>query len=85
MKVNLSKTEARAKIDSFFHKTTFTTEDLRKIKRIAMKYNIKLGEYRKYFCKKCNSKLKGKILNITKTHKTIQCSVCNYKNKFKLI
>lgn len=83
MKTKLSKTEAKDKINSFFKKSNFTAEEVKKIKRLAMKFNITLKEQRKKFCKSCLSKLRGKT-RITKTYKTIECSSCNYKNKFKI-
>ena len=49
MKRVLSRLEAKAKIDSFFQKKEFGSEELRKIKRLAMKHRIKLGGYRKSF------------------------------------
>jgi len=83
MKTNLSKTEARAKIDNFFKKSDIDKEQLKKIRRLAMKFNIKLKEHKKTFCKACLSPLKGQI-RLTKTHKTIICAVCNFRNRFKL-
>ncbi len=83
MKIKLSKTEAKERIDSFFKKSKFSSEDVKKMKRLGMKYNIKLGIYRKKFCKKCLSKLKGKT-RITKSHKSIECEICGNLNRFKL-
>ena len=83
MKTSLSKTEAKEKIKLFFQKSDFNAEEVKKIKRLAMKFNIKLRDYRKLFCKKCLSKLKGK-LRVTKTHKTVECAACGYKNNVKL-
>lgn len=83
MKTSLSKTEAREKIETFFKKKDFTAEEMKKIKRLAMKFRIRLCPSRKLFCKKCLSKLKGKT-RITKTHKMVECSSCGYKNRFKL-
>ena len=83
MKPQISKTQAREKIETFFQKEDFTSEEARKIKRLAMKFNIKLGEKRKLFCKKCLSRLKGKT-RITKNYKTIKCENCGYLNKFRL-
>jgi len=83
MKPKLSKPEAQAKIEEFFKKDTFTPKQLKKIKRLAMKFKIKLKSYRKKFCKSCLSQLKGKA-RITKTHKSIICQICGYKNKFRL-
>ena len=83
MKKTLSKTEARKHVEQFFSKSSFSADELKKIKRLAMKYNIKLGSYKKSFCKSCLSQLKGKI-RITKTHKTIECSICRRINKIKI-
>ena len=83
MKKTILKFEAQDKINDFFKKDFFSSDEMRKIKRIAMKYKIKLGAYRKLFCKKCLYKLKGKI-RVTKTHKTIICEKCGFKNRFKI-
>jgi hypothetical protein len=83
MKTSLSKTEAKAIIETFFKKEFFSSSEVLKIKKLAMTHRIRLGEYRKLFCKSCLSKLKGKTL-ISKGYKTVECSSCNYKNKFKL-
>tara|TARA_Y100000310_G_C20548336_1_gene746743 strand:+ start:252 stop:509 length:258 start_codon:yes stop_codon:yes gene_type:complete len=83
MKIKLSKKEAQEKIDFFFKQPDFTPKAVKKIKRLAMKFNIKLKAKRKLFCKKCLSKLKGKV-KITKHYKTVECKSCNYKNKWKI-
>ena len=83
MKTDLNKKEAQEKIDNFFKKEDFTPEDIKKIKRLAMKFNIKLRLYKKTFCKKCLSRLEGK-LRINKMYKTIECKNCRYKNRFKI-
>ena len=83
MRTSLNKTQAKEKIDSFFQKPSFTPEEMRKIKRLAMKFKIPLKQYKKQFCKKCLSQLKGNI-RITKSHKTIICDNCLYRNKFKI-
>jgi len=83
MKTPLNKKQAIEKIDSFFKNSNFSPEELKKIKRLAMKYKIKLKEKRKLFCKKCLNALKGKT-RINKKFKSVICKFCNYKNKFKL-
>lgn len=83
MKEKLSKTEVQEEITSLFSKSDFKPEEVRKIKKLAMKHSIKLGDYRKLFCRKCLNPVRGK-LSITKTHKTIACGFCGYKNKIKL-
>ena len=83
MKTKISKTEAKEKITSFFSKKSFKPEELKKIKRLAMKHNIKLKDYRKRFCKSCLNPIKGKT-RVTKHYKTTECKYCGYKNRFKL-
>lgn len=80
----MSKKEVQEKIDDFFSGRDFSSDDARKIKRLAMKFKIRLGNYRRKFCKKCFSPLKGKT-RVTKTHKTVVCSRCGTKNKFHII
>jgi RNase P subunit RPR2 len=83
MKTPLSKTQTQEKINSFFKQEEFKPEQVRKIKRLAMKFKIRLKEKRKLFCKYCLHKLKGKT-RINKESKTIICQFCNKKSKFKL-
>ncbi|MBX4212092.1 hypothetical protein KW787_01390 [Candidatus Pacearchaeota archaeon] len=75
-----SKTEAKTEIYSFFQKQSFNSDELKKIKRLAMKYNIKLGPYKKSFCKKCMTQLRGQI-RIDKHYKMVVCANCGYQNK----
>jgi RNase P subunit RPR2 len=84
MKKEMSKQEAREKIDNFFSREIFSKNEVKKIKRLAMKYNLKLKEQRKKFCKKCFEKLEGKT-RINKGYKTVKCEKCGYKNRWKLI
>ncbi|MBI2631909.1 hypothetical protein HYW75_02815 [Candidatus Pacearchaeota archaeon] len=79
----MSKSEAEKQIEIFFARTNYNSDQIRKIKRLAMKFNIKLGNYRRLYCKKCLSQLRGKI-RITKTHKTIECEKCEFRNKLKM-
>jgi RNase P subunit RPR2 len=83
MKTSLNRKQVEEKIGEFFQQASFTPEQLKKVKRIAMKFNIKLGNYRRMFCKKCLNPLRGK-LSITKTHKTIECKHCGFRNKIRI-
>ena len=83
MKTNLNKKEAQEKIDNFFKREDFTAKEAKKIKRLAMKFNIKLGLHKRAFCKKCFSRLEGKF-SINKMYKTIECKNCGYKNKIRI-
>lgn len=83
MKKQMSKTQAKQLIDDFFQQSSFTQDGVKKIKRLAMKDNIKLGSYKKSFCKSCLSQLKGQI-RISKGYKTVLCQQCGFKNRWKL-
>lgn len=80
---DISKTEAKNKIEDFFQHTSFSSHEVRAVKRLAMRHRIKLEKYRRLFCKKCLSQLTGKI-KVTKTHKTVECSVCGFNNKVRI-
>jgi RNase P subunit RPR2 len=79
-----SRTEARKKIDDFFARDTLDKKGVRKIKRLAMQFNLRMGKSRMRFCKKCYSDLKTGKVRITKTHKTIICPECETENKIKI-
>lgn len=80
----ISKSEARKKIESFFTRESFSSEEVRKIRRLAMKHKIRLGGYRAQFCKKCFSSLKNGTIRVTKTHKITTCSGCGYTSKTRI-
>ncbi len=86
MNKKMSKAEAREKIEGFFSDVdNKKPEAVRKIKKLAMSYNIKLGEKRKLFCKKCYTffSYKKSSIRINKNMKTIRCSVCGHENRWK--
>ena len=83
MKIKISKKDTQKRIEEFFLRNDFTVEELKKIKRLAMKFNIKLGRHRKKFCKRCLSRLRGRI-RISKMYRTIECEKCGYANRFKI-
>ena len=83
MKIKLSKDETKEKINEFFIRENFFPDEVRKIKKLAMKFNIKLGKYRQKFCKKCFSQLKGKI-RVSKMHRTIECEKCGFLNRHRI-
>ncbi|MEK6800901.1 MAG: hypothetical protein AABY10_05810 [Nanoarchaeota archaeon] len=83
MKEKINKKEVLGKIKGFFEKDNFKAEEVRKIKRLSMKFNLKLGENRKKFCKKCLSKLEGKV-RIKNGFKNVECKNCNFVNRYKI-
>jgi RNase P subunit RPR2 len=85
MKKTLSKTEARKKNEEFFSgiKEKFPKE-IKKIKILAMKYNIPLKEKRKLFCKKCFFPYKNPKIRIKNKIKSVRCENCGYVAKWKV-
>lgn len=85
MKIKLSKTEAQKQIESFFSDVkNKTSNEVKKIKRLAMRYNIKLGEKRKLFCKKCYDPYKNFSIKIKKDVLSINCSKCSYTSRWRI-
>ena len=85
MKTKLSKSEAEEKIKDFFsHVKHKTSEEVKKIKKLAMSHKIKLGDKRKLFCKKCLAPFIKSSIRIKNGFLAIECSNCNYRNRWKL-
>ena len=84
-KKRISSKEAREKIQNFFSNLeNKIPKEIKKIKRIAMKHNIKLGEKRKKFCKKCLSIYKNPKIRIKKGIKNIECENCGYVSRWRI-
>ena len=82
----ISKTKAMKEIQGFFSNIkNKTPKEVKKIKRLAMSYNLHLKEKRKLFCKRClipySKKEKVRIKNKTKI---ITCKTCNYISRWKI-
>ena len=83
----LSKKDAEKEIKQFFKNLkNKTPREVKKIKRLAMKYNIKLKELRKLFCKKCYSifNAKNSEIRIKKGIKIVKCKKCGCVNRWKM-
>jgi len=85
MNIQLSKQEIKEKINNLFSNNPSPNE-IKNIKKLATTKNIKLGDLRKKFCKKCynlfnsiNSKIK-----IKKKIKIIKCNSCGQISRYKL-
>lgn len=86
MKKKVSKKQAKEQINEFFRDIkNKKPKEIKKIKRLAMAYNLPLKEKRKLFCKKCltpySSSEKVRIKNKTKI---IKCKNCGYASRWKL-
>lgn len=82
----ISKKEIEERVKKFFSNDgEIDSEDVRKIRRLAMSRKIRLGEYRKRFCSKCYSDLdkNGKV-RISRGYKVVECLKCGNVRKWKL-
>ena len=81
----LSKTEAKKEIKEFFANIeNKSPKENKKIKKLAMKYNITLGNLRKKFCKKCFSPYKNSKIRIKNKIKRIVCKNCGNVSRWKV-
>lgn len=78
------KSWAEKKISEFFKNIhDKKPEEIKKIKRLAMSYNIKLKEKRKLFCKHCFSP-RLKTLRIKNKIKMVICENCKKESRYKI-
>lgn len=81
----ISKTQASEEIDNFFkHIRDKNSKDVKKIKKLAMKYNIKLGDKKKLFCKKCLSPHGNSSIILKNGFMNLDCGICGFRNRWKL-
>ena len=81
----LTRAETEKEIEDFFKNIdSKTPKEIKKIKRLSMKHNIKLGNLRKKFCKKCYSTfpINAKI-RIKKNMKIVKCKKCSYVSRWR--
>ncbi len=82
----LSKSQAKEKIEEFFEDLkNKTPNEIKKIKKLAMKHNIKLGEKRKLFCKKCLVPYENSKMRVIKGMKVVTCLSCKNVSRWKLM
>lgn len=82
MKKEVSRTEATEKIKEFF-KGKHDKEEVRKMKRLAMSYRIRLKDERKKFCQKCFS-MNLKVLGMKSRIKRVKCEDCGNVMRWKI-
>lgn len=85
MKNKLSKQQTLDEIKKILNSNP-SPKQIKKLKRLAMSKNIKLGKLKQKFCKKClilfNSK--NSEIKIKKPLKIIKCKNCGYVGRYKL-
>jgi len=81
----LSKTDAMGQIEKFFSDVkNKSADEVKKIKKLAMRYNIKLGDNKKLFCRKCFSPYNTPSIRINKGRVSITCENCSYVASWKV-
>ena len=84
MSEKLSKQEAEKHINEFFvNIKDKKPNEIKKIKKLAMRYNIKLKDKKKLFCKKCFS-VKIKTIGVKNKIKRVQCENCKSVFRFRI-
>jgi len=85
MKSKLSRKETEEKIKEIFSNNP-SPKEIKKSKRLAMSKNIKLGELKKRFCKKCYELFdsKNSEIRIKKGFKIIKCKSCGQISRYRL-
>jgi len=82
---NISKTEALKEIGGFFKDIKVKSpKEVRKIKKLAMRYNIPLREKRRLFCKKCYSVYRKPKIRIQSGIKSVWCEECGFVSRWKI-
>ena len=85
MKKSISRPEAEKIIGEFFGNIKDkSSNDVKKIKRLAMSYKIKLGERRKLFCKKCLMPYKIPRIRVKDKVKAIKCGSCGSTSRWRM-
>ena len=86
MILKYSKKEAEEKINHFFaHIKNKTPEEIKKLKKLSMRHNLKLGKLRKSFCRKCLHPYSGKEkIRIRDRIKSVECKKCGYISRWKI-
>ena len=86
MKSNISKKQAEQNIKDFFLDIkSKTSNQLKKIKSLAMNKKILLKEKRKLFCRYCLTPYSGnEKVRIKKGIKSVECKNCGKVNRWKI-
>lgn len=85
MPKKISRKEAEKQISEFFlNIQDKTPKEVKKIKRLAMKFNIPLRDKRRSFCKKCFYPHKTPKIRIKTGVKRVMCKECGYENRWKI-
>ena len=85
MKKKHPKKEVEKKIGEFFDSVQKKeAREIKKIKKIAMSYNIALKEKRKLFCKKCLTPYKFPKIRTKNNIKSVECDNCRNISRWRI-
>jgi len=78
------KQELEEQINLTF-KNNPSQKQIKKAKKLAMSKNIKLGKFKKKFCKKCFTFFtsNNSEVRIKKPYKAVRCNECGYVSRYK--
>ncbi|MBU1252131.1 MAG: hypothetical protein KJ905_01555 [Nanoarchaeota archaeon] len=77
-----SKTDIIKEIEEFFLEIKNKTP--KKIKKLAMRYNVPLKEKRKTFCKKCFTPYENPKIRIKNKIKSVTCENCGSVSRWRI-
>jgi RNase P subunit RPR2 len=81
----ISKKEAEKKVSKFFLDIgNKTPKEVKKIKKLAMSFNLSLKEKRRGFCEKCFLPYQIPKIRIKNKIKSITCENCGHVNRCKI-
>lgn len=82
----VSKTGAKKEIEEFFSDIkNKSPKEVKKVKKLAMRYNIRLKNLRKTFCRNCLTPYSGKEkVRIKNGIKKIICENCEKISRWKI-
>ena len=85
MNKKLSKKEVEVTIKKIFSNQP-SKKEIKKVKKLAMSKNIKLGSLRKKFCKKCLTFFQpsNNKIRIKRPFKIIKCKHCGYVRRYRM-
>jgi len=85
MPKKISKREVEKQIEEFFlNIKDKTPKEVKKIKKLAMNFNLSLKERKKTFCKKCLSPYKTPKIRIKNKIKSVVCENCRYVSRWRI-
>jgi len=82
----LSKKEVQEQVNKIFSLKNPIAQQIKKAKKLASSKNIKLGNLKRKFCKKCFTffTTNNNEIRIKKPFKIIKCKNCNHISRYKL-